>query len=160
MAAIIQARDWNVATLNEFRSFFNLTTLNTFEEINPDPVVANNLRTLYKTPNDVELYPGLFAEATRPRMDPAVGICKNNFYNDSVCTLTKTTHGRCTLYCLWGNIGGCCELDPGRSIYDAGNFSPISKEAGFAFSFADSIMRWSRTTQPTSSPHGVSKRLP
>lgn len=73
--AIILGREWNVASLNEFRAFFNMSRLEKFEDINPDPVVAANLQKLYATTDDVELYPGLFAEVTGERMDPAVGIC-------------------------------------------------------------------------------------
>ncbi|KAL8832165.1 MAG: hypothetical protein Q9191_000438 [Dirinaria sp. TL-2023a] len=45
-----QARKWNLASLNEFRQFFQLKTYDTFEEINSDPVVADQLR--YATFND------------------------------------------------------------------------------------------------------------
>jgi linoleate 10R-lipoxygenase len=40
---IKQARKWQVATLNEFRKFFNLKPHTTFEDINPDPYVADTL---------------------------------------------------------------------------------------------------------------------
>lgn len=77
--ALMQAREWNVASLNEFRAFFNLRALETFEEINPDKDVAATLAKLYPTPNDVELYPGLLAEATRNRLDPGQGLCRMPF---------------------------------------------------------------------------------
>lgn len=77
--AIMQAREWNVVSLNEFRAFFHLKPLETFEEINPDPAVAATLAKLYPTANDVELYPGLIAEAVRTRMDPAEGLCRMLF---------------------------------------------------------------------------------
>lgn len=77
--AIMQAREWNVASLNEFRAFFNLKALTTFEAINPDKTVAATLAQLYPTANDVELYPGLLAEAIRTRMDPAEGLCRVPF---------------------------------------------------------------------------------
>ncbi|KAL0633266.1 hypothetical protein Q9L58_007819 [Maublancomyces gigas] len=73
--AILLARKWNVPTLNEFRAFCNLTSLDKFEDINPDPTVAAKLAKLYKSPNDVELYAGLNAEETKPLMSPAMGIC-------------------------------------------------------------------------------------
>lgn len=75
----MQAREWNVASLNEFRAFFNLKALETFEEINPDKDIAATLAKLYPTANDVELYPGLLAEAVRVRMDPAEGLCRMPF---------------------------------------------------------------------------------
>ena len=50
-----QARGWGLATLNEFRKFFGLKAHETFEEINSNPEVANNLRHLYQHPDFVEL---------------------------------------------------------------------------------------------------------
>ncbi|KAL9619677.1 MAG: hypothetical protein Q9160_005697 [Pyrenula sp. 1 TL-2023] len=44
---INQARAWNLGTLNEFRKFFGLKQYATFEEINPDPYVADQLKHLY-----------------------------------------------------------------------------------------------------------------
>lgn len=72
---ILQARKWQVASLNEFRGFFNLKKHKTFEDINPDPYVANTLRKLYDHPDMVEMYPGMFLEDTKPRMDPGMGLC-------------------------------------------------------------------------------------
>jgi hypothetical protein len=42
-----QARAWNCGSLNEFRKFFGLKEYESFEEINPDPYVADQLRRLY-----------------------------------------------------------------------------------------------------------------
>lgn len=72
---ILQARSWQVAPLNEFRDFFKLRRYETFEEINPDPYVATTLKRLYGHPDHVELYPGMFLEASKPRMDPGMGLC-------------------------------------------------------------------------------------
>lgn len=74
---IIQARAWNMATLNEFRHFSGLTKHTSFEDINPDPIVAAKLRDLYDSPDSVELYPGLVAEKTKPPMSPGSGLCVN-----------------------------------------------------------------------------------
>ncbi|TAQ83976.1 hypothetical protein B7494_g7707 [Chlorociboria aeruginascens] len=74
---IIQARSWNIASLNEFRAFSGLTPHATFEDINPDPIVAEKLRTLYDHPDRVELYPGLVAEKPKPPMSPGSGLCVN-----------------------------------------------------------------------------------
>lgn len=74
---IIQARSWNLASLNEFRQFFGLTKHTTFEDINPDPLVAQKLRNLYDHPDSVELYPGLVAEKPKPPMSPGSGLCVN-----------------------------------------------------------------------------------
>lgn len=73
---IMQARKWQVASLNEFRAFFNLKRYETFEEINPDPYVSNTLRRLYGEPDKVEMYTRMFLEAAKPRMDPGMGLCK------------------------------------------------------------------------------------
>lgn len=73
----MQARKWNVASLNEFRAFFKLKRYETFEDMNPDPYVASTLKKLYGHPDQVEMYPGMFLEAAKPRMDPGMGICKD-----------------------------------------------------------------------------------
>lgn len=72
---IQQARSWNLATLNEFRSFFNLTKHETFESINSDPHVADQLRHLYDHPDYVELYPGIVVEEAKEPMTPGSGLC-------------------------------------------------------------------------------------
>ncbi|KAI9372316.1 heme peroxidase [Aspergillus egyptiacus] len=71
---IEQARRWNVGTLNEFRKFFDLKPYRSFEEINSDPEVADQLRHLYEKPDYVELYPGIVAEEAKEPMVPGVGI--------------------------------------------------------------------------------------
>ncbi len=60
--------------MNEFRSFFGLKTHDSFESINPDPEISDLLRKLYDSPDMVELYPGLFVEDAKPRMDPGSGF--------------------------------------------------------------------------------------
>lgn len=72
---IIQARKWQCASLNEFRAFFKLQKYTTFQEINPDPYVANTLEKLYGHVDHVEMYPGMFLEGCKPRMDPGMGLC-------------------------------------------------------------------------------------
>ena len=74
---IMQARQWNMASLNEFRLCFGLKAHETFEDINPDPVVAKKLKNLYDSPDFVELYPGLVAEKSKPPRSPGSGICVN-----------------------------------------------------------------------------------
>jgi hypothetical protein len=73
---IKQAREWQVCSLNEFRQFFGLKPHKTFADINPDPYIADTLCKLYDHPDMVELYPGLFVEECKPRMDPGNGLCK------------------------------------------------------------------------------------
>ncbi|GAA5857299.1 hypothetical protein JCM5353_001795, partial [Sporobolomyces roseus] len=61
---------WCCATLNEFRTFLKLTRYKSFEgcrlEWNPDPVIANAARELYKDIENLELMPGLSAEEPKP----------------------------------------------------------------------------------------------
>ena len=45
------------------------------EDINPDPKIADILRSLYDHPDMVELYPGLFLEEGKPAMNPGCGGC-------------------------------------------------------------------------------------
>lgn len=71
---IMQSRAWNVASLNEFREYFNLTKHQTFEDINPDPYVAEQLKRLYDTPDQVELYVGLVTESPKKPMVPGAGL--------------------------------------------------------------------------------------
>lgn len=63
-----QARAWELASLNEFRAFFGLTKHKTFEDVNPDPKVAAQMRHLYEHPDKVELYTGLIAEGAKAPM--------------------------------------------------------------------------------------------
>jgi len=65
----------NCGTLNEFRKFVGLKQYHTFEEINPDPYVAEQLKNLYEHPDFVELYPGITAEAAKDPLVIGVGIC-------------------------------------------------------------------------------------
>ena len=71
---IQQSRAWNVATLNEFRKYFNLTPHQTFEDINSDPYVAEQLMRLYDTPDQVELYVGLVTEEAKKPCVPGAGL--------------------------------------------------------------------------------------
>lgn len=63
-----QARAWEMASLNEFRKFFGLKEHQTFEDINPDKHVAEQLKNLYETPGQVELYTGLITEGAKTPM--------------------------------------------------------------------------------------------
>lgn len=62
---IKQARSWNLATLNEFRAFFNLEKHKSFESINSDTQIAGALKHFYDHPDLVELYPGLVVEEAK-----------------------------------------------------------------------------------------------
>lgn len=74
---IKQARSWNLATLNEFRAYFNLEPYKSFEEINSDPYIVDQLRHFYDHPDLVELYPGLIVEDAKKPMVPGSGLCTN-----------------------------------------------------------------------------------
>lgn len=70
-----QARQWNVATLNEFRKFFKLEPHKTFSDITRDDEVAHALEALYQHPDYVELAPGLVAEDSKDPYEPGSGLC-------------------------------------------------------------------------------------
>ncbi|EWC45464.1 hypothetical protein DRE_00863 [Drechslerella stenobrocha 248] len=71
----LQARNvFNVCTLNEFRRYLNLKEYSTFEDWNPDKEVARRAELLYGHIDNMELYPGLMAECTKPPM-PGSGVC-------------------------------------------------------------------------------------
>ena len=68
---ILQARQWQIGTLNDFRDFFGMSRHDTFESITGDAEVQNALRDLYEHPDKVELYPGVFCESDREQnLDP------------------------------------------------------------------------------------------
>ncbi|KAI8981356.1 heme peroxidase [Trametes punicea] len=71
---MVQARQWGVCTMNEFRSFLGLKRFASFEEWNPDPEIASAARQLYGHIDNLELYPGLQAEEIVP-MGPGSGLC-------------------------------------------------------------------------------------
>lgn len=74
---IMQARSWNLASLNEFRKYFNLKPWTSFKEMNPDEEVAEQLERLYEHPDNVELYPGIILEGAKIPMKPGSGLCTN-----------------------------------------------------------------------------------
>lgn len=74
---MIQSRSWNLASLNEFRQYFKLAPHKSFESINPDPVVAEQLRRLYGHPDNVEIYPGIIVESAKEPRVPGSGLCTN-----------------------------------------------------------------------------------
>jgi hypothetical protein len=60
---ILQARKWEIGTLNDFREFFGMSRHETFESITKNVDIQNALRDLYDHPDKVELYPGVFCES-------------------------------------------------------------------------------------------------
>lgn len=73
IAAIMQMRFNNIDRYNQYRAHFNMPKATTFEQITSNPAVAAVLRELYATPDDVEFYPGLFAEDRVPN-SPLPGL--------------------------------------------------------------------------------------
>ncbi|KAI0778881.1 heme peroxidase [Trametes elegans] len=74
MMGMVQAREWGVCTMNEFRAFLGLKQFADFEDWNPDPEIASAARQLYGHIDNLELYPGLQAEQIAP-MGPGSGLC-------------------------------------------------------------------------------------
>jgi hypothetical protein len=71
----LQAREmFNVCTLNEFRKYLNLKPYDTFEDWCSDKDAANAAELLYGHIDNMELYPGLMAECTKPAI-PGSGVC-------------------------------------------------------------------------------------
>ena len=72
---IEQARDWNLGTLNEFRKYFHLKPHTRFEDITKDEYVQQQLKHLYVTPDQVEIYPGIVVEDAKEAMASGSGLC-------------------------------------------------------------------------------------
>jgi linoleate 8R-lipoxygenase/9,12-octadecadienoate 8-hydroperoxide 8R-isomerase len=72
---ISQARSWHIGTLNELRKFMGLQPHKSFEDINPDPKTQEAMKALYKEPDFVEMYPGLFFEKSKEPLYPGSGLC-------------------------------------------------------------------------------------
>lgn len=72
---IQQARTWQLSTLNELREHFGLRRHRKFSDITANPEVAEVLKNLYDTPDNVELYPGLVVEDAKDPMVPGSGLC-------------------------------------------------------------------------------------
>ncbi len=62
---IMQARKWEVGTLNDFREFFQMARHETFESVTGNVEIQNALRDLYEHPDKIELYPGVFCESDK-----------------------------------------------------------------------------------------------
>jgi hypothetical protein len=72
---MLQARNhFNVCTMNEFRKYLNLKPYDTFFDWCEDKETARAAELLYGHVDNLELYPGLMAECTKPAM-PGSGVC-------------------------------------------------------------------------------------
>jgi len=71
----LQARElFNVCTMNEFRQYLNLKPYDSFEAWCEDKDTARAAELLYGHIDNLELYPGLMAECTKPAV-PGSGVC-------------------------------------------------------------------------------------
>jgi hypothetical protein len=61
-------------TSRRFRRYLNLKEYDSFEDWNPDRETARAAELLYGHIDNLELYPGLMAECTKPAM-PGSGVC-------------------------------------------------------------------------------------
>ncbi|CAN9364660.1 unnamed protein product [Alternaria alternata] len=73
--SIEQGREWGVASLNEMRRFFGMTSHTSFTDIHSDPDVAAALEVLYGDVENVELYAGAILEQPSMPMTPGSGLC-------------------------------------------------------------------------------------
>ncbi|KAE8185322.1 hypothetical protein CF328_g7582, partial [Tilletia controversa] len=65
---------FQVCTMNEFRKYLNLKPFETFLDWNSNPEVAKAAEELYVHVDNLELYPGLLAEESKPHV-PGSGLC-------------------------------------------------------------------------------------
>jgi len=59
---ILRSRERGVPRYNDFRRVFHMKPKETFEEFSDEPDVVEDLRRLYKSPDDVDLMIGLYTE--------------------------------------------------------------------------------------------------
>lgn len=64
--SVEKGRAVNLASYNEYRKLCGYDRVTAFNQISGDPVVQEGLRDLYGSVDDIEFYPGLFAEDIRP----------------------------------------------------------------------------------------------
>jgi prostaglandin-endoperoxide synthase 2 len=64
--AVRQARFNQIDTYNNYRAAYGMTPAKSFSDISSDEQIQNLLKGLYGTPDNVEFYPGLFAEDRIP----------------------------------------------------------------------------------------------
>jgi prostaglandin-endoperoxide synthase 2 len=77
---IQMARNAQVATYNDYRELCRMPRITKFEQISSDPLIVETLKSIYLSPDEIEFYPGLFAEDLRadsalaPLIGTLVGI--------------------------------------------------------------------------------------
>ena len=70
LSTLLTSLSRELASLNEFRKFFGLSVHKEFTDINDDPEIATKLKSIYRQPDQVELYPGLVCEGQGRCLDP------------------------------------------------------------------------------------------
>ncbi len=71
--AIKQARTNRLQSYNDYRVQYGMPRAASFEQISSHPDIVKALLAAYETPDDVEFYPGLFAEDRVPK-SPLPGL--------------------------------------------------------------------------------------
>ncbi len=71
--AIGQGRSNRLQSYNDYRVQYGMPRATTFEQISSHPAVLEALTAAYATPDDVEFYPGIFAEDRVPK-SPLPGL--------------------------------------------------------------------------------------
>ncbi|KAL8280766.1 hypothetical protein RQP46_006770 [Phenoliferia psychrophenolica] len=61
--------DWNTCSMNEFRKFLNLKPFDDFKDWNSDPEIWKTAEKLYSHIDNLELFPGLLAESSKPSQE-------------------------------------------------------------------------------------------
>ncbi|KAF8307548.1 heme peroxidase [Clavulina sp. PMI_390] len=161
---IQQARNWGCCTLNEFRRFLGLKPYHTFEEWNPDPVIADAAKKLYRTPENIELYVGLVAEESKPVGDGA-GLCPSYTMSrailaDAVALVRGDRH--LTYDCTPFNLTAWGFTEASRNIYNAANGGMLGRiiQRGLPRHFpATSVYMHFPLVTPTGQPHSMDKVL-
>jgi hypothetical protein len=66
---VLRDRERGVPRINDIRRGLNLPAFKSFEDMNPDPEAVNQLKSVYKTVEDVDCLVGMMAEM----------VCNNQF---------------------------------------------------------------------------------
>lgn len=75
LGAIKQSRDHLIASYNDYREIYGFPRVTRFEQITGDPQRVDALRRLYKEPDNIEFFVGLFAEdvGAKSAVPPLIG---------------------------------------------------------------------------------------
>jgi prostaglandin-endoperoxide synthase 2 len=75
LASVRQSRAVRLRPYNEYRRLARFPRARRFEDVSSDPRVVSGLRDVYGSVDEIEFYPGLFAEDVRPNavLPPLIG---------------------------------------------------------------------------------------